>query len=38
MASTLHHGHWAAVQDSGHAVHVENPVGLLALIKPFLER
>jgi pimeloyl-ACP methyl ester carboxylesterase len=36
MASTLHHGRWATVADSGHAIHVENPAGLLALVKPFL--
>ena len=37
MASTLRHGQWASVPDSGHAIHVENPAGLLAVVKPFLE-
>jgi hypothetical protein len=37
MASTLHHGRWVTVSETGHAVHVENPAGLLAVLKPFLE-
>jgi len=37
MASTLPHGRRATVQDSGHAIHVENPAGLLAAVKPFLQ-
>ena len=36
MASTLRHGRWASVADSGHAIHVENPAGLLAVVMPFL--
>jgi pimeloyl-ACP methyl ester carboxylesterase len=38
MASALHHGRWVIVPETGHAVHVENPAGLLAVLKPFLEQ
>jgi pimeloyl-ACP methyl ester carboxylesterase len=37
MATTLPHGRWVAVADTGHAIHVENPAGFLAVVKPFLE-
>lgn len=37
MAITIPNGQWAVVPDSGHGVQVENPAGLVAVVKPFLE-
>jgi pimeloyl-ACP methyl ester carboxylesterase len=36
MVSTLGNGRRAAVIDTGHSVHIENPAGLIAAIRPFL--
>ena len=37
MADALPNGRWVTVPDTGHAVHVENPSGFIAEVKPFLE-
>ena len=37
MADTLRDGRWVTVPDTGHAVHIENPAGFHAVVKPFLE-
>lgn len=37
MAATLRDGRWVTVPDTGHAVHIENPAGFHAVVKPFLD-
>ena len=37
MAITIPNGQWAVVPDSGHGVHIDNPAGLVAVVRPFLE-
>lgn len=37
MVATLRDGRWVMVPDTGHAVHIENPAGFYAVVKPFLE-
>ncbi len=38
IVSSLKQGQLVTVPDTGHSIHIENPAGLVAVVKPFLER
>ena len=37
LAARLRHGRWTRVEGAGHTVQGDNPVGLLAVLRPFLD-